>query len=223
MRDSVNMLLERNRCKSGHLEQRIRKKYWATYYAKYCYFNFGELDCGYFISYHHQDGDWCFQINFKSWIRMSLKFLSFVANPYCSHPHQVPSTVRYKGRRPVAEVLRSLRRAQAEAVTNQLQMVQGVEEIESQVPWRQPFLLIRFHTFFRLYIHWGAGQSFQGLSIHQVCPKCHCSMAMWWSRLVVYYPKKPLQDGFWLQLCLEKAKHRAPNHQFGHIKVTFTP
>ena len=27
MRDSVNMLLERNRCKSGHLEQRIRKKY----------------------------------------------------------------------------------------------------------------------------------------------------------------------------------------------------
>ncbi len=65
---------------------------------------------------------------------MSLKFLSFVANPYCSHPHQVPSTVRYKGRRPVAEVLRSLRRAQAEAVTNQLQMVQGVEEIESQVP-----------------------------------------------------------------------------------------
>lgn len=41
---------------------------------------------------------------------------------------------KYKGRRPVAEVLRSLRRAQAEAVTNQLQMAQGVEEIESQVP-----------------------------------------------------------------------------------------
>ena len=67
----------------------------------------------------------------------SLNFLSFVANP-CSHPHLwVPSTLRYKGRRPVAEVLRSLRRAQAEAVTNQLQMAQGVEEIESQVPWRQ--------------------------------------------------------------------------------------
>ena len=64
-------------------------------------------------------------------------FSSFVANP-CSHPHLwVPSTLRYKGRRPVSEVLRSLGRAQAEAVTNQLQMAQGVEEIESQVPWRQ--------------------------------------------------------------------------------------
>ena len=39
---------------------------------------------------------------------------------------------------------------------------------------------------------------------------CHCSMVMWWLRLVVYYARKPLQDGFSLQLCLEKAKHRAP-------------
>ena len=138
----------------------------------------------------------------------SLNFLSFVANP-CSHPHfRVGSTLRYKGRRPVAEVLRSLRRAQAEAVTNQLQMTQGVEEIESQVPWRQATISAGKTS--------TSPESTQILDYSLGCFKieesfqefafCHCSMVMWWLRLVVYYARKPLQDGFWLQLCLEKAK-----------------
>eukprot|EP00435_Cladocopium_sp_Y103_P073655 s200_g44.t1 len=41
---------------------------------------------------------------------------------------------KYHGRRPISELLRSLRRAQAEAVTCQVQMSQDVDEIASQVP-----------------------------------------------------------------------------------------